>query len=209
MATSARRSRTGLGGPFGPARRAFAGVALAGAGLGAAPGCGGDDAGGGRRACDQACQDGIAVRALRETVKLAFNLAVQGGPVGARDATVPCVTGGSVRVHGEVGSNAEQGGTEVRLTYELSGCRYLQREGEDAGQNFAVTFDGSLAQEGLIAVQPTATTSLSMSSASMSFSGDVYDPPLPYEAAGCAVDLVQNRGRVSGTICGRDAGFDL
>src|SRR5262249_2516535 len=67
--------------------------------------------------CDGTCQDGIAIRALRETAKLAFNLTLQGKPVGQHDETTPCPLGGSVHVFGVATSNAVQGATEVDLTY--------------------------------------------------------------------------------------------
>jgi hypothetical protein len=149
-----------------------------------------------------------ALRSLRETVKLAFNLTLQGKPVGAHDLTVPCPFGGSVRVRGEAYSNPVQGATEVTLTYELAGCTYMQRDSE-ALENYGMALTGVLTQEGTIAVQPTATTALVMKSDSMSFAGTVYDPPVAYEAPGCALDVVQNGARLTGTICGREAGYEL
>ena len=48
--------------------------------------------------CDAECQDQIALRSLREGMKLVYNLTLQGKPVGPQDATVPCPLGGSAHV---------------------------------------------------------------------------------------------------------------
>ncbi len=197
----------GTGSVFG-ARRALAALALALAALSAPVGCGEGTRPPEPPPCDQKCQDGAALRALRETIKLAFNLTLQGKPVGAHDVTIPCVLGGSVRVRGEASSNPVQGTTEVRLTYELTNCSYRQVDSE-APENYSMAFTGSLTQEGTLAVQPTATTALLMSSVSMTFSGEVYDPPLAYEQPACPLQLVQSGGRLAGTICGREAGYEL
>lgn len=190
------------------ARRALAALGLAAAALAAPAGCGDGSRPPGPPPCDQKCLDTSALRALRETVKLAFNLTLQGKPVGAHDETVPCPFGGSVRVRGEAYSNPVQGATEVRLTYELTQCSYRQVDSE-APENYVLAMTGVLAQEGTIAVQPTATTALLMSSASMSFDGTVYEPPIAYEAAECALAIVQNGAVLSGTVCGREAGYEL
>jgi hypothetical protein len=158
--------------------------------------------------CEQACQDGVAVRALRETMKLVFNLTLQGKPVGPQDATTPCPQGGSARVFGEATSEPVQGASFVTLTYELSACQYLQRDDEPP-ENYSMTLSGTISQHGTIAVQPTATTALVMASEAMSFSGTVYDPPLPYAEESCPIQLGQSGSNLSGTICGREAGADL
>jgi hypothetical protein len=176
--------------------------------LAGAPGCGDGADPPPPPPCDQQCQDGTALRGLRETLKLAFNLTLQGKPVGAHDVTVPCVFGGSVRVYGEAQANPVQGATDVRLTYEFVDCTYLQIDSE-APENYRLTFSGSVRQEGTIAVQPTATTALLMASDSLSLAGTVSEPPLPYERPGCAVEFVQNGAAVSGTLCGREAGFEF
>lgn len=190
------------------ARAAFTALALTAGPLAALPGCGNGASPPEPEPCDQQCLDTSAVRALRETIKLAFNLTLQGKPVGAHDVTVPCPFGGSIRVYGEAYSNPIQGATEVTLTYELAGCAYKQIDSESP-ENYSLAMTGALTQEGTIAVQPTATTALLMKSTSMTFAGSVYDPPITYEAPACALDLVQNGSRLSGTICGRDAGYDL
>jgi hypothetical protein len=192
--------------PSPPARRALAALALAA--LAAPAGCGSGASPPEPEPCDQACLDTGALRSLRETVKLAFNLTLQGRPVGAHDVTIPCPFGGSVRVYGEAYSNPVQGATVVTLTYELAQCAYRQRDSE-ALENYGMALTGVLTQEGTIAVQPTATTALVMKSESMSFVGTVYDPPLAYEEPACVLDIVQNGARLTGSICGREAGYEL
>ena len=105
--------------------------------------------------CDQACQDGTAVRALRSSMKLAYNLTLQGKPVGAHDETVPCPLGGTARVFGTATSNAAQGATNVDLIYSLDHCQYLAQD-TDPLQTFHLTATGSLHQVGTLAVQPRA-----------------------------------------------------
>jgi hypothetical protein len=158
--------------------------------------------------CEQECQDAVAVRSLREVMKLVYNLTLQGKPVGPQEATTPCPQGGTAHVFGEATSEPVQGATEVTLTYELEACAHLERDDEPP-ENYSMTLTGSVKQQGIIAVQPTATSALVMSSESMTFAGTVYDPPLPYDEQGCAVQLGQSGSNVSGTICGRIAGLDL
>lgn len=158
--------------------------------------------------CDQACKDGIALRALRETTKLVFNITLQGKPVGTYDVTTPCIRGGTARVSGTATSNAIQGATEVKLTYVFDKCAYLQKD-DDAKQNYSMTISGTLDQQGTIAVQPTSTTALLMKSASITIVGSVYDPAEPYEVEDCPLDIFQNGNRVAGSMCGRDVGFDF
>ena len=71
------------------------------------------------RTCDEACRDEIAARALRETLKVVYNLALQGRPVGPQLARQNCPLGGRATITGVASSNAEQGATEVELDYEL------------------------------------------------------------------------------------------
>jgi hypothetical protein len=158
--------------------------------------------------CEQKCQDGAALRSLRETLKLVFNLTLQSNQVGAQDETTACPMGGSARVFGQATSNAIQGSNEVELTYELMQCAYLQRDDEPP-ENYNMTLSGTVLQEGTIAVQPSVTTALNMSSESLTFSGNVYDPPLDYHEEACPVRIGQNGNQVSGTICDREAGVDL
>ena len=157
--------------------------------------------------CDDKCKDGVALKAIRETTKLAFNLTLQGKPVGTHDLTTPCPMGGAARVFGTASSNAVQGATEVKLTYVLVECKYLFKD-DDAEDNYSMTISGVMTQEGIIAVQPSATSALVMKSETMKLAGTVYDPPLDY-AAECPVEMGQNGNKLTGTICGRDAVTDL
>jgi hypothetical protein len=158
--------------------------------------------------CDEKCKDGIALRAMRETLKLAFNLTLQGKPVGTYDVSTPCPRGGTVRIFGSATSNAVQGSTEVKLTYEIASCAYVQKD-DDEKENYSITVSGTVTQEGTLAVQPSSTTALLMKSNSITLTGSVYDPPAPYEAKECPLDIFQNGNRVAGTMCGREVGFDF
>ena len=158
--------------------------------------------------CEQKCQDAGAVRALRETLKLVFNLTLQGNPPGVQDESTPCPMGGSARVFGQATANAIQGAIEVDLTYELMQCAYMQRN-DDPPENYSMTFEGTVLQHGTIAVQPSVTTALNMSSEALTLFGNVYDPPLEYQGEACAVRIGQNGNRVSGTICEREAGVSF
>ena len=157
--------------------------------------------------CDEECKDGVAIKALRETTKLAFNLTLQGKPVGTHDLTTPCPQGGAARVFGTATSNALQGATEVKLTYVLAECGYLFKD-DDADDNYSMTISGMITQEGILAVQPTATSAIIMKSDLVKMSGTVYDPPLEYTAE-CPVELGQNGNKLTGKICGREAQTDL
>lgn len=157
--------------------------------------------------CDDACKDGVAIKALRETTKLAYNLTFQGKPVGAHDLVTPCPLGGGARVFGAATSNALQGSTEVKLTYVLAECAYLFKD-DDAEDNYAMTITGTITQEGILAVQPSSTSAVVMKSDLVKMIGTVYDPPLDY-AAECPVELGQNGNKLTGTVCGREAHTDL
>jgi hypothetical protein len=156
--------------------------------------------------CDQKCADAVALRALRGMMKFVYNLALQGKPAGTQDQTTPCPNGGSARVYGEAYSVAEQGATDVDLTYVFDQCSYLEKD-EHAEQNFNITLAGTATQQGTISVQATATTALLISSTSMTWSGTVYDPPVSYEETNCAVTMTQDGNAVSALLCGREAGF--
>jgi len=158
--------------------------------------------------CDEKCKDGIALRGMRETLKLAFNLTLQGKPVGTYDVTQACIKGGSVRVVGSATSNAVQGATEVDVTYTFDKCGYVQKQTE-ANQNYSIELSGSIEEKGTLAVQPSATTALLLKSASVSITGTVYDPPNPYEAKDCSLDAFQSGNHVAGTMCGREVTFDF
>ena len=162
--------------------------------------------------CDQACQDGVALRGVRTAMKIAYNFAVAAQPVGAQDKTAPCVSfdgthGGSVHVFGEATVNAIQGASIVSLSYDFKDCLYSVPPDATADQNFNLTFSGLVTEGGTLSVQPTATTALAIASDSFSVTGTVYDPPLDYAATGCALSVIQNGNAVSGALCGRRAGF--
>lgn len=157
--------------------------------------------------CEQKCIDEGIARSVRETAKLAYNLTLQGKPVGPQDATTPCPLGGTVHVYGTATSNAVQGATEVSLTYELDACAYLLQD--DAPQNnYRMNLTGVLTQKGIIAVQPTATTALNFESGGITFEGTVYEPPVPAKGT-CPMRFGQNGNNLSGLICDRAVGFTL
>lgn len=158
--------------------------------------------------CDAACQDAIAIRSLRETLKLAFNLTLQGKPVGHHDESVDCPLGGTVHVVGDATSNPAQGATNVDLVYELLGCTYTLKD-DDPKQTYSMSLVGKVEQKGVIAVQPSATTALGFRSGSVSFKGSVYNPAISYEQAACVVVLQQDGNKLSGTLCGRSGTVDL
>lgn len=158
--------------------------------------------------CDEECQDATAGRALRETMKLVYNITLQGNPVGPQDETTPCPLGGKARVFGNATSNPKFGSTEVSLTYELAACHSLSRD-DEPGENYDVVVSGTVTQKGTLAVQPTATTALVMQSASITLEGNVYDPPIEYSVAACVVELGQDGNQLSGTLCGREFGVGL
>lgn len=168
--------------------------------------CGED--GQGPRSCDDACRDRSAVRALRETLKLVYNLTLQGNAVGEQDERVSCPLGGSARVVGTAFSVPEQGATEVELQYQLVSCAYVQRD-DDAEESYDTVIDGTVRQHGIIAVQPSATTALSMDADSLSISGTVYDPPVEYEERGCTVRLNQSGNQLGGDWCARRVALAL
>ena len=128
--------------------------------------------------------------------------------MGEQDETTRCPLGGSARVRGTATSVAEQGATEVDLIYELSACAYLQRD-DEVDENYDITISGIVAEQGILAVQPTATTSLIFESDSISLEGTVYDPPVDYAELDCAFRFAQNGNNFAGTWCGRKVGFDL
>lgn len=156
--------------------------------------------------CDQACKDAVAMRAMREMMKLLYNLTIQGEPVGPQDHTVPCPFGGSARVSGEVASNAEQGTTEVKLAYEFTSCGYLQID-DEPWENYELKLSGNFQQEGTLTAQSSATTALVIKGQKIFLEGVVHDPPQAYNERNCTVEMNQNGNTVSGKICSRKAGF--
>jgi hypothetical protein len=158
--------------------------------------------------CEQECRDEVALRGVREILKLAYNLTLQGNPVGTQDETTACPLGGNARVFGEATSNPVHGATEVALSYELDLCAHLERD-EEPHENYALLLSGTIEQSGTIAVQPSATSALLMFSDSLSVAGTVYDPALEYFEMDCTLELGQNGNNVSGLFCGREVGLEL
>ena len=170
--------------------------------------CGGAGAKPASPPCDGPCQDATAIEALRDAIKLAYNLTLQGQPVGAQSASTPCPLGGSAQIKGTATSNANQGSTSVALTYVFDACAFSQVD-TDPKQNYAMTLTGTITENGTIAVQPSASTALEFASTSMTFDGSVYAPSIPYSAEACVVTLGQNGNDLSGTLCGRAVGETL
>jgi hypothetical protein len=170
--------------------------------------CGSPDEPDEPKTCDALCRDEIAARSLREVVKLVYNLTLQGNPIGSQMERTDCPMGGEALVTGFATSVAEQGATEVQLTYELSDCAYLQRD-DEVEENYDMVITGTVHEEGVMAVQPTATTALIFESSGVSLEGSVFDPPLHYAETDCDLRLVQDGQRLNGRWCGREIGFDL
>jgi hypothetical protein len=171
-------------------------------------------------ACDRPCKDGVAVRALRETMKFAFNKTLQGNPVGQQDETAPCldVGVGTARIYGTATSNSDQGTMDLKLTYVFDRCFYTAPKNAAPERNFSMTLTGTISQNGTLSVQPSATTALIMTSPAMAFSGTVYEPAVDYTLydppgddtdRSCALSLAQSGSAVSGTICGTPQGEEL
>lgn len=191
--------------PVKPRLSAACAVAAAVAGL---PACGDAGSAPAPVPCEEKCQDQVALRAVREMTKLAYNLLLQGKPVGEQEARSPCPLGGNVHVFGNATSNAAQGATEVDLTYEFARCGHMELD-EEPEETYRMTLTGTLTQVGTLAAQPSATTALILQSGAMSLGGTVHDPPLAYEAADCVLELGQNGNDLSGLFCGKEVGVDL
>jgi hypothetical protein len=159
-------------------------------------------------ACDQRCRDAIALRSLREALKLVYNVTLSGKPVGPQDQTTPCLFGGTAHVYGQATSNANQGTTSADLTYVLDHCAFSDTS-TDPNSTFQMTLTGTVTETGTIAVQPSSTTALQFRGSPITLSGTVYDPPIVYDESMCAVVVGQNGNDLSGTMCGRMAGLTL
>jgi len=169
----------------------------------------GNDAGASEppKTCDGSCPAEVAARGLRETLKLAYNLTLNGKPVGIQDASHPCISG-DVRVTGEAYSNADQGSTEVNLTYVFNACAYRQVDATQA-ENYDLVFDGAVHQSGTLTVQPTATTAIIIVSDALAIDGNVFAPPIEFHEPACDVRLQQSGNKLSGTLCGTAVGVSL
>ena len=120
----------------------------------------------------------------------------------------PCPRGGAARIAGDAWADGAQGTTIVDLQYTFSDCGYLQVDTAPS-RAYHVTVSGAVSQDGVIAVQPSATTALLMTSESVTVTGEVYDPPIAYEAAACVLKIGQDGNDVAGELCGRTAGFSF
>ena len=159
-------------------------------------------------ACGGPCQDAIALRAVREAMKTAYNRMLTGNDAGPQDETSPCPLGGQIHVFGSATSNAAQGATRVSLSYVFDRCKFASVDTEPT-RNYSVTLTGTIAEDGTLAVQPTATTSLILKSDALDVAGSVGVPAVDYSAAACALAIGQNGNQLSGTLCGRVAGVTL
>ncbi|MDP8999668.1 MAG: hypothetical protein M3O46_06110 [Myxococcota bacterium] len=157
--------------------------------------------------CDRTCMDGIALRSLRDAIKVVYNMRLSGNPVGAQDQMFDCLPSGTVHVHGTATSNADQGTTNVDLTYVLTQCKFSETY-SDPTRTFSMTLTGTVTESGTIAVQPSSTTALQIKG-SITFSGTVYWPAIMYSEPACTVAVGQNGNDLSGTTCGRVAGVAL
>ena len=113
-----------------------------------------------------------------------------------------------MRVVGTATSNADQGTTEVSLTYTLADCAYSQVD-SDPTATYSMTVSGTATEMGTLSAQPSSTTALTIDSKSMTLKGTVYAPPLSYDAEGCAIMLGQSGNELAGTLCGRSVGTSL
>lgn len=170
--------------------------------------CSSDDAAPPAKPCDELCRDESAARSLREIIKVVYNSTLQANEVGEQDERARCPHGGMAHVSGVATSVAEQGASELDLVYELNECSYLQRD-DEVEENYDVTISGVVTEQGILAVQPTATTALIFESDAISVAGTVYDPPVDYSETDCALRLAQNGNHFAGTWCERKVGFDL
>jgi hypothetical protein len=171
-------------------------------------GCAGGKAPGPPPACDQVCQDGVAMRSLREAMRFAYNLVLQGKPVGKQDQAGPCPPPGigSFHIVGDAEVNPMLGLTTVDLTYTFTNCRLALPKSTTPERNYTMTLDGAVTERGTLAMGGPTTAAFIVAT-QFSFSGTVYDPPTDYDEQDCAVDARQDGNMVSGTLCGRMAGF--
>lgn len=154
--------------------------------------------------CDQLCMDQVAVRAVRQTIKLAYNITLQSNPVGAQDEFTPCPNGGTAHIFGSATSNAFVGATDVDLTYVFDNCRYVQQD-DTPGQNYAISISGTIHEKGVLAAQPTSTIAILMDSPAMSIAGTVYEPAVQFSVDNCPLSITQNGNRGDAILCGRNA----
>lgn len=196
--------------PFGAALSllALVGFFWVGAGCGSSAT---SEADAGPPPCDLACRDRTGARAIREMMKLIYNLTLQGKPVGQQNQAIFCPNGGRASVSGTATSNAEQGTTAVSLVYQAEGCGYRQRD-DDPEESYDVVLTGTIEQSGVLAVQPGSSTALVMrasGTAGVTLRGTVREPAVPYAVESCPLEMTQNGNKLTATLCGRTVGVDL
>jgi hypothetical protein len=158
--------------------------------------------------CDQACEDGIALRALRAGMRFAFNYVIAAMPVGKQDAMAPCIPSGSVHIVGTADSNAMLGTSELDLTYTMTNCKIPAPKSTTPDRNYSLTVNGAIHEKGQLAMGGP-TTALVFTGTDLTFAGTVYDPPLPYDEPkpmqpNCTLSASQDGNNMTGTLCGRE-----
>ena len=152
--------------------------------------------------CDEACQDGVALRALRVGMRLAYNFAIATKPVGMQDVTAPCIPTGSVHIVGDAQSNAMLGTSQIDLTYTFTNCKNPSKN-MTPERNYEVTMNGVVNEKGMLAMGGP-TTSLIFTASDVTIAGKVYDPALDYDKANnCTLVANQDGNNVNGELCGR------
>jgi len=159
--------------------------------------------------CDIQCQDGVAIRALRVGMRLAYNFAIASKPVGKQDATAPCIPSGSVHIVGTAESNAMLGTSQIDLTYTFTNCKNPSIKSTTPERNYNVTMNGVVNEKGTLAMGGP-TTSLVFIGTGLGIVGPVYDPPVDYPPPehpqlDCELFANQDGNNVNGTLCGRTA----
>jgi hypothetical protein len=158
--------------------------------------------------CDAPCEDGVAIRAIRVGMRLAYNFAVATQPVGKQDVMVPCIPSGNVHITGTAESNAMLGTSQVDLTYTFTDCKNPSVKSTTPERNYDVVMNGVVNERGSLAMGGP-TTSLVFMGTGVRVSGTVYDPPQPYPSmdgqADCELLANQDGNTVNGTFCGRKA----
>jgi hypothetical protein len=171
--------------------------------------------------CDQACQDGVAIRALRTGMAQLYNAAFPQPlppgvtppegfvpppwvPSGPQDLLVPCDATHVVHLFGDATSDPTQGVTMVNLTYQVPGCLSENKNDPTPEGNYGLVITGTLTEVGTLG--GNRTNALVIRGDGVSLSGTVFDPAYEYDEL-CDLDFVQNGGNVSGRLCGRAVGY--
>jgi hypothetical protein len=154
--------------------------------------------------CEQACQDGVALRALRVGMRLAYNFAIAAKPEGMQDVTAPCIPTGNVHIVGSAESNAMLGVSQIDLTYTFTNCKNPSVKSTTPERNYDLTMNGVVNQKGMLAMGGP-TTSLVFSGTGLTLSGTVYDPAIMYDVMDCALVANQDGNNVTGLLCDRKA----